>query len=120
MPRPLPKTYIGWCTACGRDVVKYKSSRNCVECRSKKRVAWKQAWLEWLHTNYDLKCNRCGFSTFAAMQFHHVDPNKKEFTISPLVNGQYALNDRNIERVKHEIDKCEILCANCHMIEHYS
>lgn len=44
--------------------------------------------------------------------FHHIDPNVKEFGIGN--NG----NIRSWERVKIELDKCILLCANCHREEH--
>jgi predicted HNH restriction endonuclease len=44
----------------------------------------------------------------AALEFHHPDPNKKEFAIS--VDGIY----RSWERVQKELEQCVMLCANCH------
>jgi hypothetical protein len=57
------------------------------------------------------KCERCGWSGHpGGFQFHHKDPSKKEFTISG--NG-LLLKER-----WSELDKCELLCACCHSIEH--
>ena len=47
-----------------------------------------------------------------AFDFHHVDPNAKEFSIGG--DG----STRSWERVKQELDKCLLLCANCHREEH--
>lgn len=44
--------------------------------------------------------------------FHHIDPTLKEFSIGG--DG----NTRSWERVKQELDKCLLLCANCHREEH--
>jgi len=53
------------------------------------------------------KCCLCGFDKFpAAMDFHHVDPNEKEFHFSRVCIAW--------EKVKAELDKCVLLCANCH------
>lgn len=62
-----------------------------------------------------LRCIKCGFSHFAALDFHHRDANEKEFSISEglLIKG-YSL-----DRLKLEIAKCDVLCANCHRIHHY-
>lgn len=43
------------------------------------------------------------------MDFHHLNPNEKDFNIS----------DRNLPtsdwpRIKNELDKCILVCANCH------
>ncbi|GAB3958931.1 hypothetical protein GCM10028805_54060 [Spirosoma harenae] len=58
------------------------------------------------------RCNRCGYDrSIWALQFHHRDPTTKAFTL-----GQY--NNISWHRFKHELDKCELLCANCHAEVH--
>jgi len=53
-------------------------------------------------------CAICGYCRHpAALQFHHVDPVSKEFT---LCNGE----TRSLERMRAEAAKCVLLCANCH------
>jgi 5-methylcytosine-specific restriction endonuclease McrA len=55
------------------------------------------------------KCEICGYiKCIDALEFHHIDPAKKDFNIS---NKGYT---RSWDRVKAELDKCMILCANCH------
>jgi hypothetical protein len=57
------------------------------------------------------KCARCGWSGHpAGLQFHHTDPQIKEFGLS----GNKLLVKNRMEEVK----KCELLCACCHSIEH--
>jgi hypothetical protein len=59
------------------------------------------------------KCERCGYSKcIDALDFHHRSKDEKEFSIS---DGGHS---RSWERVKAEIEKCELLCANCHREEH--
>ncbi len=54
-------------------------------------------------------CEVCGYNhCIEALEFHHLDPTKKDFGIS--AKG-YA---RSWEKVKAEIEKCVLLCANCH------
>lgn len=54
-------------------------------------------------------CQVCGYNRCVeALEFHHLDPTQKDFGIS---HKGYA---RSWERVKKEIDKCILLCANCH------
>lgn len=55
------------------------------------------------------KCSRCGFDKDVpgAYDFHHRDPDKKEFTI-----GHYNIVKR--ERLFEEADKCDLVCRNCH------
>lgn len=55
------------------------------------------------------KCEVCGYNKCQqALEFHHNDSSIKDFGIS--VNG-YA---RSWNKVKHELDKCIMVCANCH------
>ena len=57
------------------------------------------------------KCSRCGYDkNIVSLQFHHLDPTKKDFAIS----SYRSISDK----VKKELDKCIILCANCHTEEH--
>ena len=56
-------------------------------------------------------CVRCGFSDPRALQFHHRDPSQKEFKLSADVC-------KSKERMIAEAQKCDLLCANCHQIEH--
>jgi len=61
------------------------------------------------------KCERCGFEHLAALDFHHKDPTQKSFRLSDALvrTKQYSR-----EMVEAEILKCELLCKNCHAIEH--
>ena len=47
----------------------------------------------------------------AVMQFHHLNPSEKDFSWN---KGRL----RNWNSVKKELDKCVLLCANCHCIRH--
>ena len=60
------------------------------------------------------KCEKCGYNKCnAALQFHHKDPDKKDFALS--WNGR----PHSWEKCKIELDKCILLCANCHSEVHY-
>lgn len=59
------------------------------------------------------KCEVCGYNkSQRALSFHHRDPKKKSFGIS--MKGL----TRSWEKIRLEIDKCILLCANCHMEVH--
>ena len=59
------------------------------------------------------RCQHCGYDQcFDAMQFHHLDPTQKEFGIG-------CGNTSSWSKVKDELDKCILLCSNCHAEEHY-
>jgi len=54
-------------------------------------------------------CQECGYHKCnGALEFHHLNPSEKDFSISHLKN--YAFNDK----IKLELDKCILVCANCH------
>jgi len=59
------------------------------------------------------KCAICGYDRCQrALGFHHIDPKKKDFGLS--ARGL----TRSWEKIKKEIDKCILICANCHMEVH--
>ena len=60
------------------------------------------------------KCEICGYDKcIAALDFHHINPEEKDFAIS---NSNIY---KNIEALKQEVDKCMLVCANCHRELHY-
>lgn len=61
------------------------------------------------------KCNSCGFAPsspeeMVVFDFHHRDPSTKKFEVSS--------TRRSWPDTKKELDKCDLLCANCHRLEH--
>ena len=56
------------------------------------------------------ECESCGYKkNFAALEFHHVDPDTKLFQLD-----LRSLSNRRWEVVLKEADKCCLLCSNCH------
>jgi hypothetical protein len=52
------------------------------------------------------KCCLCGYDRcLGALEFHHVDPEEKEFSISTRMSW---------EAVEKELLKCRLVCSNCH------
>lgn len=59
------------------------------------------------------KCARCGYNKYiGALEFHHTNPKQKDFSVGA---GGHS---RAWEKVKEELDKCILLCANCHREVH--
>ncbi|SOK58648.1 g371 [Yersinia phage fHe-Yen9-04] len=53
------------------------------------------------------KCQVCGYNKcLAALDFHHINPLEKDFNISTKFIS--------FEKMKSELDKCILLCSNCH------
>ena len=59
------------------------------------------------------ECAKCKIGNYRVLEFHHLNKNKKDFSISS------AYNNMGLKQTKEEIAKCVILCANCHRITHY-
>jgi hypothetical protein len=69
-------------------------------------------WLD----NYKraLVCVRCGFADYRALEFHHNQQGQKDFNVADMIRSGLSTN-----KIKLEIEKCVVLCSNCHQIEHY-
>lgn len=59
------------------------------------------------------KCSDCGLVDDPCVyDFHHLDPSKKDLSFG-------KCKSRSFESIKPELDKCVLLCANCHRKRHY-
>lgn len=59
-------------------------------------------------------CSKCGYSKYyGALHFHHRDPSTKEASWNKIRLWPW-------DKVLTELDKCDLLCANCHAEEHLS
>lgn len=87
---PNASSYCGSCTNEQTKERQRKFKKQCVEYKGG-------------------KCKMCGYSKcIAALDFHHLDPSKKEFNISH--RGVLKLT----EEFKAELDKCDLVCVRCH------
>lgn len=86
-------TPSSWCKVCVNEKSKTRQrifKKNCVEYKSG-------------------ACCICGYNKCnAALEFHHTNPNEKEFTISKMRNTTFN------EKTQQELDKCILICRNCH------
>ena len=59
-------------------------------------------------------CSHCGFNRFPeSLEFHHTDPTIKDVAISTMIHKA-----KKIDTILKEIEKCIVLCANCHIAFH--
>jgi len=59
------------------------------------------------------RCKLCGYDNcHEALEFHHLEKSGKDFGIS---DRGYT---RSWKKIKEELDKCILLCANCHREVH--
>jgi len=79
------------------------------EKQDEQRERHRQKRREWYH---DLKrergCKLCDEDEPVCLDFHHTSDDKKA-SVGTLATGGYAK-----ETVLEEVEKCDLLCANCH------
>ena len=61
-----------------------------------------------------LACVTCGYNHPAALDFHHVEQKKSNRKVHKLVSDGHTK-----KRILEEIDKCVVLCSNCHREHHH-
>ena len=84
--------------------------KECTKERERKKYSNKVEQIN----NYKktLKCKKCGETRFYLFDFHHRNPEEKDYTISDHSRA-------SLETIKSEIEKCDVLCSNCHREWHY-
>jgi hypothetical protein len=103
------------CTKHGSTMhVRERSSERfrCRRCRVEYVTAKRQRLKRRLIEHLGGKCQRCGYSKCAAaLHFHHRED--KDSLVSRLAASY------NSKRVWEEVEKCDLLCANCHAEVHW-
>lgn len=81
---------------------------NKINARKKVNRAWFKAY------KATLSCIECGENHPAALDFHHKNPKKTDKKVNELVSDGHTKH-----RIQAEIDKCVVLCSNCHRKHHH-
>lgn len=106
--KPLEE-FAGAGTLNGKKYFRYK----CIPCYSKfKGVRKSSIRDQYYEIKKGLKCAECGNSDYRVLEFDHIDRSTKEFCIGAGMKMGYSL-----DRIQKEIEKCQVLCANCHRIK---
>ncbi len=74
--------------------------------RHKLRTIYRDNMLAYLNKHH---CAICGEHDIRTLELDHIDPKTKKFSISQAVRLGYSW-----EQIEQEIEKCRVLCANCH------
>lgn len=94
-----PGTLQPFCKQCGAKAVSNREKRIKLAC-----IKYKGG-----------KCESCGIesddSNTGIFEFHHAEPEHKDFSIS-------SAKGKSIQHLTTELDKCQLLCANCHVKRH--
>ena len=110
-----------FCKCCGEEIPqRNRYCKKCIRNREKDRMKNNNYnydyVLNWRNDNKRQaveylggKCKICGYNKCTrSLQFHHLNPEEKEMTISK------NINKIKFEKLKSELDKCILVCSNCH------
>lgn len=108
------------CKLCGKkfETIKHGEKREyCFECSPPNtsnsitiiRKKAKQLGIE----KRGGKCRKCGETRFYVLDFHHINTDEKSSELSDLAKGY------DLDKFFKEIEKCDLLCSNCHREFHY-
>lgn len=123
---------INQCKACGEEKKLEEFVRNisfkntCKDCHKNKTKKWRNSNIDHYRSymrglavkSYEIvkehksknPCTKCGKKfPICAMDFNHLDRKKKKKNISQMGGS--------VNEIKKEIEKCELICANCHRNE---
>ena len=110
------------CSICQQKFLnKQKTRQYCYTCIPEglpdyeRQKAKQRAFKHYLVKYKGGKCEICGYNKCeGALEFHHKNPQEKDIEISKW-NFNYNLD---ISTFLKEVDKCMLLCANCHREQH--
>jgi len=112
-PQKYQKPYL--CENCGEDDPErfYHARTRCKNCHNQKQME-RVKEIKRLGVEYKGgKCEKCGYNkNLAALDFHHLDPSKKDINWNTSRHWGW-------KRQKRELDKCILVCRNCHAEIHY-
>lgn len=102
------------CKECHRAIRKTYYANNKSDEIARIRVVKRRNRDWYIKLKSALRCERCGQSHPATLQFHHNDTDAKDAEVSRMVTEGYGR-----DKILAEIAKCSVLCANCHLILHW-
>lgn len=84
----------------------------CKPCFNKKSITRRRSHKSRAVELLGGKCSICSYNKYiGALEFHHTDPTQKDMTV--------AGSGKKWETIKKEVEKCILVCANCHRELHY-
>ena len=100
------------CKDCGKEINLFKNQRYCKNCSSvsstSKRMIRNREFIK--DYKKDKQCETCGYRRYPKiLEFHHKDKETKNQTINTLMKTL-----QNLDKIKEEVEKCMLLCPNCH------
>lgn len=113
------------CVICNKQLIGRQRSFCSRKCKDRHGSINNPSYLRHKHRGLKRKlklielkggcCQKCGYNkNIASLTFHHIDPKLKLFSIQARNISNY-----NFQKVLAEVDKCDLLCHNCHHETHY-
>ena len=102
-----------WCIKCRSDYdkkrYKNKNGKEKQRLKDKNKKTAKRNSLFLYNYLKENPCVNCNEDDPIVLCFDHLDANTKHDNVANMVSGYYS-----IKRIQEEIDKCQVLCMNCH------
>ena len=105
-----PETHFGVAATRPHKVYRRWKCRDCYRKTKQSLINRHYEWLAGLKASRG--CRRCGIKDPRVLDFHHKDKQDKLFGISAL------RREIGFQKLVDEIEKCEVVCSNCHRILH--
>lgn len=103
---------------CSRSLIAYHANNTTKEkalCKNKNNRFSRRKELK---SKAGGECKICGYKKcLAALHFHHREPKHKKFEITAYIWG--AIKNISLKELNAELEKCDLLCANCHAEVHF-
>lgn len=109
--KQYPLSDFGVAATYPNKVYRRQKCRYCYRKTKRLLIARHRQWIE--SYKQERRCVKCGVADFLVLDFHHSGTDGKDFNISDF---RYRAG---FKKLKEEIQKCLLLCANCHRNVHY-
>lgn len=106
-----PSGYRYECKMCSRAKQSTYTEKYGVTAEARNKVRRDAYYARIREYKLEHPCIICSEDEPTVLEFHHIDPSEKDFQIA---EGAH----RNWEKVVGEINKCVVLCSNCHKKVH--
>ena len=101
-----------YCKECNKDKLKLHYEAHKSDYKERDKLYREQVKNFIRDVKASKSCVGCGISDIACLDFHHI--GDKTYEIADMVARGFSINS-----ISKEMDKCVILCANCHRRLHY-
>ena len=108
--KAYPESAFGVAATTPTKVYRRLKCRFCYRDAKQKLI---QRHHQWINTYKKQRgCGKCGVTDPRVLDFHHKNDKNKLFTVGGFRRAV------GFERIKNEVQKCDVVCANCHRILH--